>query len=200
MKAFVTLIASLAFTFLFTIESSASVLIYKGTFRFRSGPVGDLPKLSTTFLLVDPELSQVASITLIQRDGNKLLLAANPEVVRIATCDIADGKTASVISSGNVVGTDNVTFQNSILYFRGTNRTIRFSSDSFGNLQTFPSLFFGSTLSAASFNGEGQFIEGKILASFQSADTIAANDADQTLQQAIDALVVRFRAKGFEAP
>jgi hypothetical protein len=200
MKAFTSLATILAFTLLFGSESSAKVFIYKGTLHIRSGPVGDLPKLSTSFLLVDPDLSQIATITLIRSDNKKLALVAQPTEARFATCDVADGKTASLISTGNAAGSDNVTFQNSIVYFRGTNTTLRFSSASFGSIESFPRLFFASTLSAASFNGEGQFVEGKVLAGFQSARTIAANDASQTLQQALDALVADLKAKGFEAP
>jgi hypothetical protein len=200
MKAFVTVIAILASTFLFSAESSAKVFIYKGTLRIRSAPVGDLPKLSTTFVLIDPDLSQIASITLIRRDDTKLMVVAPPTEVRFATCDVADGKTASVLSSGNVVGTTNEAFQNDIVYFRGTNQTLKISSASFGNVQNFPRLFFASTLNAASFSGEGQFVESKVLAAFQSVRTIAANDANQTLQQALDALVADLKAQGFEQP
>jgi hypothetical protein len=200
MKAFVTVIAILVSTFLFSAESSAKVFIYKGTLRIRSAPVGDLPKSSTTFLLIDPDLSQVASIALIRGDGTKLMLVASPTEIRFATCDLADGKTASVLSSGNVVGSSNLTFQNSIEYFRGTNATLRFSSASFGNVQNFPRLLIGSTLSASSFSGEGQFVESRIVAAFQSVRTIAANDANLTLQQAVDDLVVDLNAQGFEAP
>jgi hypothetical protein len=200
MKALSTLLAILTFTFLFGADSSAKVFIYKGSLRIRSGPVGDLPKSSTSFVLIDPDQSQVATITLIRRDNKKLALVADPIDVRFATCDVADGKTASLISTGNNVGSDNVTFQNSIVYFRGTNTTLKFSSASFGGVENFPRLFFGSTLSAASFNGEGQFVEGKVLAGFISTRTIAANDANQTLQQAVDALVAELKANGFEAP
>jgi hypothetical protein len=200
MKAFSTLFAILALTLLGGAESSAKVFIYKGTVRIRSGPVGDLPKSSTSFLLVDPDGSQVATITLVRSDNKKLALVAGPTETRFATCDVADGKTASLISTGNVVGSDNVTFQNSIVYFRGTNTTLRFSSDSFGGVQNFPRLLFGATLSAASFNGDGQFIEGRLLAKLQSARTIAANDANQSLQQAVDTLVTELKANGFEAP
>lgn len=200
MKAFYTLFAILAVTFLLGVEGSAKVFIYKGTLHIRSGPVGDLPRTSTSFILVDPDQSQVATITLIRRDNKKLALVAPPADVRFATCDVAEGKTASVLSSGNTAGDGNITFQDSITYFRGTNTTLRFSSASFGGIQNFPRLFFGSTLSAASFNGVGQFVEGRVLAGFQSARTITANDANQTLQQAVDALVADLKAKGFEAP
>jgi hypothetical protein len=57
-----------------------------------------------------------------------------------------------------------------------------------------------STLSATFLNGDGQFVESQVLAGFQSARTIAANDASLTLQQAVDALVAELKAKGFEAP
>jgi hypothetical protein len=200
MKAFVSLVAILASTFLFSAESSAKVIIYKGVLRIRSAPVGDLPRTSTTFILVDPDDSKVATIALIRSADTKLMLVSPPTDVRFATCDLSDGKTASVLSSGNVVGTSNVTFQNSIVYFRGTNATLRFSSADFGNVQTFPRLLFGSSLSAASFSGEGQFIESRIVAAFQSVRTIAANDANLTLQQAIDDLVADLKAQGFEAP
>jgi hypothetical protein len=200
MKAFVTAIAIVTAAFLLSAESSANVFIYKGTLRIRSAPVGDLPKLSTAFVLIDPDVSQVASITLIRRGDTKLMVVAAPTDVRLATCDIAEGKTASVFSIGNVVGSNNVTFQNSIVYFRGTNGTLRISSADFGNVQNFPRLFFGTTLNAAAFSSEGQFTEGRVLAAFQSARTLAANDANQTLQQAVDALVADFKAQGFETP
>jgi hypothetical protein len=200
MKAFVTVIAILVSTFLFSAESSAKVFIYKGVLRIRSAPVGDLPRTSTTFILVDPDDNKVATIALIRRAGTKLILAAPPTDLRFATCDLSDGKTASVLSSGNVVGSDNVTFQNSIVYFRGTNATLRFSSADFGNVQNFPRVLFGSSLSAASFSGEGQFVESKILAAFQSVRTVATNDANLTLQQALDDLVADLKAQGFEAP
>jgi hypothetical protein len=199
-KTFATVLAILAFIFAFTTESSAKVLIYKGQLRTRSGPAGDLPKLSTAFLLIDPDQSQVSSVSLIRADGNKLLVVAPPSEVRFATCNVVDGKTASVISTANIAGSSNVTFQNSIIYFRGMNTSLRFSSDSFGNVATFPRLFLGTTLSASSFSGEGQFVEGRLLAAYQSVRTIAANDADQTLQQAVDALVADLKALGFETP
>jgi hypothetical protein len=200
MKAFVTVIAILTSAFLLSAESSAKVFIYKGTLRIRSAPVGDLPKSSTAFLLIDPDLSQAASIALIRRNNTKLTLVSAPLDLRFATCDLADGKTASVLSSANVVGSSNVTFQNSIEYFRGTNATLRFSSANFGNVQNFPRILFGSTLSASSFSGEGQFVEGRTLAVFQSGRTIAANDANLTLQQAIGDLVAELKAQGFEQP
>ena len=48
--------------------------------------------------------------------------------------------------------------------------------------------------------GDGEFVEQKATLVYQQERTIAANDANQTSQQALDTIVAELNAKGFQTP
>lgn len=68
-----------------------------------------------------------------------------------------------------------------------------------GNQGVVFSRLITSTQDQAS-NGDGSFVKQRLVMSYQEARTKAANDAGQTTQQLLDALVAEFKAKGFETP
>jgi len=194
------LTAALAALFIATCESEAKVLIYKGTLRATSDASSAFPKRFELFQVFDPDQSTFASVLILEANGQKLLLPAQPADVRYAQAAVASGKSATVISLVLINGASNDFFENTGIHFRGINKSLRFSSGIAGNIVSFPRQLLGTVFDDEAFNGQGAFIEQRIVLSYQEGRTVTANDGNQSAQQAIDAIVAELKAKGFQVP
>jgi hypothetical protein len=193
-------LAVLASLLFLTAQSPAKVLIFKGTIRTKSDTSTAFPKFFNLFQVFDPDTSVTATVATFQKDTKKLQLPALPSDIRFAQAPLPDGKSTTTISLVIENGASNEFFQNAGLHFRGVNKALRFSSAFVGNSVSFPRLIAGTLFNDQAFNGDGSFVEQKILLTYQESRTIAANDANQTVQQVIDSLVAELKIKGFEAP
>jgi len=191
-----TLVYLLALT-LATTNAFGKVLIYKGNLKISSDTNTAFPKSAPSFLIFDPDQSTLASLTLIEADGNKILLPSSPSDFRFAKAPISRGRTSTIMSFASASGGSNDFFTNVLIRFRGTDNSLTFSSSITGNRVDFPRLLTGIGLQDQSFNALGSFIEEKFLANYQEDRSIIANDGNQTSQQVLDALVAEFKGKGF---
>jgi len=195
------LFASIAVALLFAAANSpAKVLIYKGALRSTSDTTSSLPRFFNVFQVFDPDQSLVATVSTFQKDGKKFQLPSPPTDIRFAQAPLSGGKSATIISLVLINGASNEFFENICVHFRGVNKTLRFNSAFAGDSISFPRMISGTVFDDEAFNGVGAFIEQKILLTYQENRSIAANDANQTVQQVVDALVAELKIKGFEAP
>jgi hypothetical protein len=56
--------------------SPAKVLVYKGTFVSKTGPIGIRPSSGRCFMIFNPDSQQVAFVTFLRSDGEKVLRRA----------------------------------------------------------------------------------------------------------------------------
>lgn len=196
MKSTAKLFSALTASLLLVATSQAEVLIYKGSIHAKTDAKNALPPVSGVFLLLDPLTSEVASVATLRIDGQKVIAVTPPGEIRIATTDLTKGRTATTLSSGITQGSTNEFFSNSIIYFRGTNSTLKLATTSIGSSLNFPRVFTGSGLSAS----QSKFLEQKLVVSFQQTRTIQANDAAQTIDQALEVIVAELKAQGFVTP
>lgn len=196
----IKLIATFSLLLLATVESPAKVLIFKGTIRTKSDTSTAHPKFFNLFQVFDPDTSVTATVATFQKEAKKLQLPTLPSDIRFAQAPLPDGKSTTTISLVIESGASNDFFQNAGLHFRGVNKALRFSSAFAGNSVSFPRLITGTLFNDQAFNGDGSFVEQRILLTYQESRSVAANDANQTVQQVIDSLVAELKIKGFEGP
>ena len=199
-KVSLQLATAIAALVLGTFPVSGKVLIYKGTLRAVSDKNSSFPKRLQVFQVFDPDLSVSGTVTLFEKDGQKLILKADAQDIRFAQVAVAGAKTATVISLVSANGGSNDFFENFGLHYRGLNKPIRFSSELVSNITSFPRLLLGTAFDDESFNGESAFVEQRVLLTYQEERTVAANDANLTAQQVLDGLVTELQAKGFQLP
>jgi hypothetical protein len=172
------------------------ILIYKGTGKqfgkaqaIFAGPVNQ-------YILIDPATQQVATITYYVRNGQKFNFRIGPSNYRRAIFALDSGKSSAVYNL-------TITFDISGQYatatksLRGTYTSLKVSSQ-----QVIPFLhprtLFGFDYDFADTDEATLSSELRFTVTFQQKRTVAANDANQTLQQAYDALVNELIAKGFD--
>jgi hypothetical protein len=110
------------------------------------------------------------------------------------------GKTATVASFALTSGGSNDSYNNFMIHARGTNASLPFNSGIASNLTTFPRIFRGIALQDSAFESKGSFLEGRFILSYQQTRSIAANDGNQTAEQAIAAIVEQLKLQGFVLP
>jgi hypothetical protein len=188
------LLASLLF---FATQSPAKVLVYKGTFTTKTGPVGIRPTLTRCFFLFDPDVQQAAFVVFSRDDGEKILQVGPPAPVQVASVDLLQGKTATTISLNTSETPNPPSFTNGLFYLRGTNATLKIASD---NLTTSiqPRFLRGSNDETGITQGLPFFIESKIVLTYQEQRSIQANDANQSISDVSAGLGQELRAKGFQ--
>jgi len=181
-------------------QGRAEVLIYKGTIHVVSDATGIFPKSFTAFQVIDPATSSIGSAAALVVSGQKVQIVSKPSEFLFTQAPLANGKTATTISLVIASGGSNDFFSNIAFHFRGTNTTLKTSTQLGSGGAIFPRLITGrATLDQAS-NGDGAFTEQKVLFAYQEARTIAANDAGQTALQVLAALSLELEGKGFQQP
>ena len=196
MKA-LTIAAALLFL---AIQSQAKVLIYKGVVRSVSDVSTNFPKRLTIFEVVDPDARTIGAVVAFVVDGQKAQNVSTPSPFGIATAPLAKGRTATIVSLTITNGGTGGSFSDITFYRRGINTNLKINSEPLSNVFTFPRLFASSAFQAEANGGDGEFVEQKATLVYQQERTIAANDANQTSQQALDTIVAELKAKGFQTP
>jgi hypothetical protein len=183
---------------LLAIQGHAEILIYKGLARSVSDVSTGLPRGLTFFEVIDPNAGTIASVSAISVDGQKAANVSPPRAYGIASAPLSDGRTATIISLIFANGGTGGSFNNIALHRRGTNTNLKINSEPIANAFVFPRRFASIAFADSAINGDASFIEQRAVLVYQQDRTIAANDANQTTQQAIDAIVAELKAKGFQ--
>src|SRR4029434_5795745 len=100
--------------------SPAKVLVYKGTFVSKTGPVGIRPSSGKCFMVFNPDSQQIAFVTFLRMDGEKILDVGSPTDIQVASAEILQGRSATTISLNTGGVSELPSFANGIFYFRGT--------------------------------------------------------------------------------
>jgi hypothetical protein len=195
-----SLITTAVLSLLATAATQAKVLIYKGAAHAVSDTESGFPRFTQTFFIVDPDQSVIGSVNTLVAGGKKLILVIPPDSFRISEAPLAFGKTATTFSQVTVSGGANESYSHIMIHARGTNTSLPSSSSITGNITNFPRIFHGISLQDSAFANKGSFTEQRFVLSYQTARTIAANDANRTAQQAVDALVEELKLSGFVLP
>jgi hypothetical protein len=185
---------------LLALQGHAKVLIYKGVVRSVSDVSTDFPKRLAFFDVIDPDARTVGSVIAISLDGQKVVSVSVPVPFGIANAPLSGGRTATIVSFIITNGGTGDSFSNIALYQRGTNRNLTINSQPIGKTFVFPRVFATTEFLAEATDGNGRFVEQKATLVYQNDRTITANDANQTIQQAMDTIVAELKAKGFQTP
>ena len=181
----------------------ADVVIYQASYTYKSDAdsIGNAPKKGSAFFLFDFANRKTGIILL--DPAKKRILAANPPEsdFQFATPNLLGGKTATVITAdGSTDSTDPENYNNSFFYFRGENKSLKVRTQPTTQVQTAPRTLNGMALSGAKYSGGSHFVELRFLLVFQATRTVAANNADKTIDQVLDDTVAELKAKGFTGP
>jgi hypothetical protein len=166
--------------------ASATVIIYKGTLLRKVKPTSSLPSKLTAYLLYEPEGPRFTRLLVFQQNGEKIVQKEVLQGVNRSSVAVNDGKTATVLAFAINFENDAQNFVDIYYYLRGTNSTLTIRTS--GQTQQHPRTFAATTLSSQTAAGIGYYTEQRATYGFQENRTKAANDANQTLQQAADAL------------
>lgn len=188
-----TLALGAALLLLVGIQSQADILIYKGTTVGKSGPASPQPVVNTVFMLFDPGTSQIRFFSIIR--DTKTIQLDDPNTITNASAAILKGKTATVLTL-DTSASNPPNIANGLFYLRGTNATLKVASTGLATLNQ-PRVFSGINFKAGISAGVGFFTEVKFNLSYQEKRTVGANDANQDLDAAGNALVNEFKALGF---
>jgi hypothetical protein len=197
-RTLISMLASAAALFLTAPDSQAEILIYKGTNRCTSDLSSPLPPVSTFFGIVDTDHSTIASISLLTLGGKKLQVVSPPTAFSFTTPELAGGRSVTTMSLGIVSGSGNADFSNFFIHFRGVNTSLKVTSAFGGTFKSFPRALTGLAVQDVAAASSGSFLEQRIVASYQQARSIAANDANLTIQQALDLLSAELKKSGFQ--
>jgi hypothetical protein len=166
--------------------ASATVIIYKGTLLRKVKPNSSIPSKVTAYLLYEPEGPRFSRVLVYQQNGEKVVQKEVLQGVNKSSVAVNDGKLATVLAFAINVENDANNFVDIYYYLRGTNSTLTIRTS--GQTQQHPRTFAATTFSAGTATGTGNYSEQRATYGFQENRTKAANDANQTLQQAVDAL------------
>lgn len=180
-------------------SSRAEVLIYKGPSSVRVPPGSPIPTKIEIFILFDLAAKKFASVAFFKFGGEKKQIPGAPSDIDITTAPILGGGNARIAAGGSVSSTA-PDFNRSILYFRGTQKSIVVKDAGGPITRNEPRFFSGTVLTASESSGNGNFGELRIRLAFDKAETVNANNNGLTIQQAFDAISADLLAKGYALP
>jgi hypothetical protein len=176
--------------------SPAKVLVYKGTFVSKTGPVGIRPSSGRCFMVFNPDSQQIALVIFLRRDGEKVLDVGSPSEIQVASAEILKGRTATTISV-NTGGTSETAFSNGLFYLRGTDATLRVASSGLTTSNQ-PRILNGINILTGTSQQIGIFVEQRFALVYQEQRSIRANDANQSINEVAESLGQELTLKGFE--
>jgi hypothetical protein len=176
--------------------SPAKVLVYKGTFVSKTGPIGIRPSSGRCFMIFNPDSQQVAFVTFLRSDGEKVLDVGSPSDMQVVSAEIPQGKTATTISV-NTSGASESSFSNGLFYLRGTDATLKVASSGLTTSNQ-PRILKGVNILTGIAQEMGAFIEQKFALIYQEQRSIRANDTNQSISQVAESLGQELTLKGFE--
>lgn len=177
----------------------AEVLVYRGTGTVLSTPGTSFPPTIELFFVFDIAAERGGSIVFFRANGAKTQIGGSTFDLHMTTSPVPGGGTARLISLGTASGTL-PNYNDGLLYFRGTQKTLLVATGAFDTTRNEPRLMKGIQFGANENSGSGSFLEGRFKINYQQQRTIAANNATETLQQVIDALVAELTASGYNPP
>jgi hypothetical protein len=177
--------------------SPAKVLVYKGTFVSKTGPVGIRPPSGKCFMVFNPDSQQIAFVTFLRRDGEKILDVSSPADIQVASAEILQGRSATTISLNTGGVSEPPSFANGIFYFRGTDATLKVASTGLVTSNQ-PRILHGINILTGVTQQGGAFVEQRFSLVYQEQRSISANDANQSISQAAESLGQELTLKGFE--
>jgi hypothetical protein len=172
-----------------------TVLIYKGTGKaigksnaFVEGPVSH-------FVLIDPSTKQVASVCYYVRNKQKFRFNTSPAVYRRVSFTLLNGQ-ASLVYQFLLSADLNGEYASAITSIRGNSAALKTSTTGIIPVLHPKALTF-TNIAFSDLDDSKQSSELRTTLRFQQTRTITANDANQTIQAAFDALMAELEAKGY---
>ena len=183
--------------------AEAAVVIYRGTVREkRSSNVNlvALPPVSNAYVIVDFGTRQVIEFIYFKKGTNKRFVTDTPVAMEINTAPLlggGGGGTAQVVSSTLNLFIDPGTYIRVANYFRGTNGTITLRTLPTPIQITFPRSLTGYSVFSSADETVASFRELVFALPIDVKATIAANNANRTVQTAYDALLQGLKDKNY---
>jgi hypothetical protein len=186
---------------IFTAESQAKVLIYKGTLKIVTiAPPVALPKVLNTYILVDPDTAQFTTVAYFALNGTKKQSKGPPTAMHMTSAVPSNGKTETAIVSDAdvVIFTDATHFEAVTTDLIGINATLSFNTGGGVETTSFPRVlvFSAHAITANAANGSIQVLTG--LVSYQTKLSETDNNAGKTLQESTDFISAGLLAKGYQ--
>jgi hypothetical protein len=182
-------------------QSQALVVVYRGTLRSAisgNGGVNPTPARRNVYFIVDLAKRQFVTLSYFGTGEKKRYGTATPITGQITTAPVLGG-TAVVLSNSATTFTDENNYVRLLTYFRGTNGVVTTRTEPATNQVTLPRSFTGYNILAASDQGKGTFFESVYSLPLDAKQTIAANNANRTLQATYDVLLQQLIKKGYKS-
>ncbi|SRR6266511_2538240 len=190
-------LAILAILLSLAAASPAKVLVYKGTFVSKTGPIGIRPSPARCFMVFDPDSQKIAFVTFLRQDGEKVLDVGSPTAIQVATAEVLQGRTATTISLDTGGVSELTSFSNGLFYLRGTDATLKVASSGLTTSNQ-PRILNGFNVLTGVSQEIGAFVEQKFALIYQEQRSIRANDANQSISQVAESLGQELTLRGFE--
>ena len=116
---------------------------------------------------------------------------------RLITAGLAQGRTATVLTSSAEIDNGPDAFQHLLSYSRGTNNTVLIRTLPFPTTVNRPRTLKGLSRASSHFGDNAHFDEASTVIILQSARTIRANNENQSVQQIVDQLSTELELLGF---
>jgi len=178
----------LALALLFAVSNArATVLIYKGTTNTKAKPNQLVPSRVTTYLLYETETTKTIIVRAYKKNGMSVVDGEFALTLQRTLVNVSNGRQATVLHLSVTDSTSPQSLLDSIEYLRGTNDTI--TVNSMGTIQQHPRTFEGIRYTGQTSSGVGRYSEERFFFSLMKSRTKTANDGNQDIFQARDALL-----------
>lgn len=164
-----------------------------------STPGASFPPTIELYFVFDIDAKKGGSIVFFKTNGTKTQVGGSAFDLNMTTSPMPGGGTARLVSQGSVAPAPPA-YNDTLLYFRGVQKTLVVASGAVDTTRNEPRLMKGIQFGASEFSGNGSFLEGRFKMRYQQQRTVAANNASETLQQSLDALVAELTTKGYNPP
>jgi hypothetical protein len=114
-----------------------------------------------------------------------------------ATTALPKGHTATVIINATKSDTSPSVFFDGVFFYRGVDKELLIRDTPAATIVTRPKTLVGVGIDVSSGVAGTAFSDQRISLTFQGAATITANNANETIDQALDDLVAALTHKGF---
>jgi hypothetical protein len=182
-------------------SSQALVVVYRGSVKSigsGNGGLNPVPPRRNVYFIVDLAKRQYMTLSYFGTGEKKRYGTSTPTTNQLTTAPVLGG-TAVVLSNSFTFFTDENNYGRFLSYFRGTNGVVTTRTEPNPIQVTLPRSFTGYSILAAADGGNGTFSETVYSLPLDAKQTIAANNANRTLQAAYDALLQQLIKKGYKS-
>jgi hypothetical protein len=176
------------------------VIIYKGTCKIAYDVVGDAstapPPKSEAYLVINFATGEVGRLHFYTRSGQKFFSASAPFVLRVGTALLPNGRSATIMSD-NVGSSSPGNYSFEFRFLRGTNTFVTLRSQPTTATTARPQALSLSWRYTAGDNTSASFFDRTYTMGIQARPTINANNAGQTVQDALNALTTAIVHQGY---